>query len=281
MAWKSVASGSIFIAIGVLVSCVGLECFLLPNHFIDGGVTGVSMLASKSAKLPLPALLLLFNLPFIALGYRHVGHRFALKSFAAITLQAICLAAFPWPVATHDKLLAATFGGFFTGAGVGMAIRGGCVLDGTEILAVIVSKRSFATVGEVVLALNVLIFSIAAALLGVEAALYSTLTYFAGSKTIDYVLHGIEAYHGVLIVSAKFGEIRQAILSDLGRGCTTLVGKGGYSGNSQEILFCVVTRLEVTRLETIVREKDENAFFVILQALEANGGVVKKRAALH
>ena len=269
--------GVFCILAGVLVSCVGLESFLLPTHFIDGGVTGISMLAARSAKMPLPALLLLFNLPFIALGFRHVGRGFALRSFLAIAVQALCLTFLHFPTATEDKLLAATFGGFFTGAGVGLAMRGGCVLDGTEILAVIVSKRSFATVGEVVLALNVVIFSLAALLLGVEAALYSTLTYFAGSKTIDYVLHGIEAYHGVLIVSGKFAAIRQAILNDLGRGCTTLVGKGGYTGEAQEVLFCVVTRLEVTRLETIVREKDENAFFVILQALEANGGVVKQR----
>jgi uncharacterized membrane-anchored protein YitT (DUF2179 family) len=278
MTYRPYLESALYSASGVLVSCLGLAGFLLPSAFIDGGVTGISMLAARLLGAPLEVWLIAVNLPFVVVGYRHIGRSFALRSLAAVLLQSACLAWIPFPVATHDKLLAATFGGFFTGAGVGLAIRGGCVLDGTEILAVLVSKRSFATVGEVVLLLNAAIFSLAASVLGVETALYSTLTYFAGSKTIDYVLHGIEAYHGVLIVSADHEPIRRALLSELGRGVTTLVGKGGYSDHERQVLFCVVTRLEITRVETLVKSKDPAAFFVVLQVHEASGGRIKRRA---
>jgi uncharacterized membrane-anchored protein YitT (DUF2179 family) len=278
MTYRPYLESALYTLGGVLISCLGLAGFLLPNAFIDGGVTGISMLAARMFGLPLAIWLIVVNLPFVFVGFRHVGRPFALRSFAAILLQSACLAIIPFPMATHDKLLAATFGGFFTGAGVGLAIRGGSVLDGTEVLAVLVSKRSFATVGEVVLVLNAAIFSLAALVLGVETALYSTLTYFAGSKTIDYVLHGIEAYHGVLIVSADHGPIRQALLSELGRGVTTLVGKGGYTDSDRQVLFCVVTRLEITRVEALVKSKDPAAFFVVLQVHEASGGRIKKRA---
>lgn len=269
---------ALYIVAGVALSSLGLAGFLLPTGFIDGGVTGISMLLAQLSPWPLSVWLILVSLPFVAVGYRQLGRAFALKSFAAIVLQAVLLLVVPFPEATHDKLLAAAFGGFFTGAGVGLAIRGGAVLDGTEILAVLISKRSFATVGELVLVLNAAIFSLAALFLGIEAALYSTLTYFAGSKTIDYVLHGIEAYHGVLIMSGQHVSIRQAILQELGRGVTTLVAKGGYTENEQQVLFCVVTRLEITRLETLVKTKDPAAFFVVLQVHEASGGRVKQRA---
>ena len=268
---------AIYLVAGTLVSAMGLTSFLLPSHFIDGGVTGVSMLLAGLSGLPLPVLLVVINAPFIVLGYRHIGRTFAVKSSVAIVLHAACLALVPFPVATEDKLLAATFGGFFVGAGVGLAIRGGGVIDGTEILAVLVSKRSFATIGEVVLGLNVAIFLAAAFFLGVEPALYSVLTYFAGSKTIDYLLHGIEAYNGVLIVSERHEVIRQAILNELGRGVTTFLAKGGFTAAEQQVLFCVVTRLEITRLEGIVKGMDANAFIVVLPVHEVTGGVLQKR----
>jgi uncharacterized membrane-anchored protein YitT (DUF2179 family) len=268
----------VYIVAGVGVSSLGLASFLLPAHFIDGGVTGVSMLFAKLSRLPLSVFLVAVNAPFVVLGYKHVGSRFAFRSSVAIVAQAICLAVVPFPAATTDKFLAAMFGGFFVGAGVGLAIRGGGVLDGTEILAVLVSRRSFATVGEVVLALNAIIFSAAAFSLGVEPALYSALTYFAGSKTIDYLLHGIEAYNGVLVVSGKHEAIREAILRELNRGVTAFVAKGGFTASGQEVLFCVVTRLEVTRLEGVVKTIDPSAFIVVLPVHEATGGMVKKRA---
>lgn len=270
--WSAVS-----LIVGTLVAGLGLASFLLPNHFIDGGVTGVSMLLAHLTGIPLPVLLVLVNAPFILLGYRHVGRLFAIKSSLAILGLALVIAVIPYPVATGDKLLGSVFGGFFVGAGVGLAIRGGGVLDGTEILAVILSKRTFATLGEVILGLNVVIFSIAAIFLGVEPALYSILTYIAATKTIDYLLHGIEAFNGVLIVSAQHEVIRQAILSELGRGVTAFKATGGFTTTEQEVLFCVVTRLEITRLEALVKSKDDAAFTVILPVLETSGGVIKKR----
>lgn len=263
---------------GVLSAAVGLTSFLLPNHFIDGGVTGLSMLLARLSPVPLPVLLVAVNAPFVLVAYRHVGRAFAIKSALAILGLTLCLALIPFPAATDDKLLGAVFGGCFVGAGVGLAIRGGGVLDGTEVLAVVLSRRTFATVGEVILGLNVIIFTVAAGFLGIEPALYSVLTYFAASKTIDYLLHGIEAYNGVLIVSTHSETIRQALLTELGRGVTTFQAKGGYTDAPQVVLYCVVTRLELTRLQGIVKAKDREAFVVVSPVLEASGGVIKRRA---
>jgi uncharacterized membrane-anchored protein YitT (DUF2179 family) len=259
------------------MAAIGLESFLLPNHFIDGGITGISMLLSAKTNWPLSIFLVVINLPFVALGYRHLGKAFAMKSAVAILGLAIVLAVVQFPIATNDKLLGAVFGGFFLGAGVGLAIRSGTVLDGTEILALLASVRTFATVGEIVLVLNAAIFSVAALFFGIEPALYSMLTYFAASKTIDYLLHGIEAYQGVLIFTQNPMAIRQAILTELHRGVTTLKGKGGYTESESEVLLCIVTRLETTRLQNLVREIDSVAFIVTLPVLDAQGGTLKKR----
>ena len=270
-------SNSLLLIAGTLVAGLGLASFLLPNHFIDGGVTGVSMLLANLLGLPLGVLLVVVNAPFVALGYRHIGKAFAIKSTLAIVGLAVWLILIPYPVATADKLLGAVFGGFFVGAGVVLAIRGGGVLDGTEILAVILSKRTFATVGEVILGLNVVIFCFAALHIGVEPALYSVLTYFTAFKTIDYLLHGIEAYNAVTIFSARHEPIRQAILRELGRGVTVLKAIGGYTAAEQEVLYCVVTRLELTRLESLVKAIDQSAFIVVSPVHEVIGGVVKQR----
>jgi uncharacterized membrane-anchored protein YitT (DUF2179 family) len=262
---------------GVVVAALGIDSFLLPLHFIDGGVTGISMLLAKLTGLPLPILLVVVNAPFVALGRRYLGGKFALRSALGIVGVALALQTIPFPPATNDKLLASVFGGFFVGAGVALAMRGGGVLDGTEVLAVIVSRRTFATVGEVILGLNVAIFGGAAFLLGLESALYSALTYFAASKTIDYVLHGIEAYNGVMVFSNQHTAIRKAILREMQRGVTVLKAEGGYTSAEQNVLFCVVTRLELARLEAVVKSADESAFVVVLPVLETSGGVVKRR----
>jgi len=270
----------LFLLLGVLVAAIGLECFLLPNGFIDGGITGISMLLADLTPIPLSIWLVLVNVPFVMVGNRLIGRTFAIQSGVAILGLALAVAFVPFPVVTSDKFLGAAFGGFFVGAGVGLAIRSGGVLDGTEILAVVLSSRTFATVGEVILGLNVCIFSVAAIFLGVEPALYSMLTYLAASKTIDYLLHGIEAYNGVMIMTNHRDAIRTAILEELGRGVTNFKTLGGYSGTEQEVLFCVVTRLEITKLETIVNRSDPKAFVVVLPVLDAKGGVVKRRAIL-
>jgi uncharacterized membrane-anchored protein YitT (DUF2179 family) len=273
------AANFLLVALGILSAAFGLKGFLLSSRFIDGGVTGVSMLLSDVLGVPLALLIPLINLPFIALGYKQVGARFAVKSAAAIAGLSVCLALIHFPDVTPDKLLTAVFGGFFIGAGIGLAIRGGAVLDGTEVAALLVSKRSsLLRVGDVILILNVFIFSAAAFFLGVESALYSILTYFAASKTIDFLLHGIEQYTAVVIVSEHSEQIRQSIIRDLARGVTIYTGRRGWTDTEQNILFCVVTRLEIGRVRSLVADYDPSAFVVVYPLSDVHGGVVKKSA---
>ena len=267
-----------FIVAGIFSAGMGLKGFLLSSRFIDGGVTGISMLLADVAGLPLSIWILLINLPFVAVGYRQIGGKFALKSALAIAGLSVCLALVKYPDVTPDKLLTAVFGGFFIGAGIGLAIRGGAVLDGTEIAALLISKTShLLKVGDVILILNIFIFLAAALFLGIESALYSILTYFAASKTIDFILHGIEEYTGITIVSSRNEAIRAAILNDLGRGVTIYKGRGGFSDTEQDILYCVVTRLEIAKVRKIVEELDDSAFIVIQSISDAGGGLVKRR----
>lgn len=269
----------VLIILGILSAGLGLKGFLLTSHFIDGGVTGVSMLLSSVLGWQLSILILVINLPFIAIGYRQIGKEFAFKSALAIAGLSLCLAFVKYPDVTPDKLLTAVFGGFFIGAGIGLAIRGGAVLDGTEIAALLVSKgSSLLKVGDVILILNIFIFSAAAFFLGIESALYSILTYFAASKTIDFIIHGIEEYTAVVIVSEKSEAIRQAIISVLGRGVTVYKGRGGLTDAEQDILFCVVTRLEIGRVKSVAVEIDRGAFIVVHALADVDGGVVKKTA---
>ncbi len=267
----------LFLLMGTLISVWGLDSFLVPNHFIDGGVTGISMLLAHFVGGPLGVWIAVANLPFIYLGYRFINREFAIKTAIAIGAMAFWLWLIPFPMVTEDHLLGALFGGIFVGAGVGLALRGGAVTDGTEILAVILSKRMAATVGEIILVLNALIFLFAAIFIGAEPALYSVLTYFAAFKTIDFILHGIEAYNGVMVFSSKNESIRKSILDQLGRGVTMLKGAGGYTAAEQQVLYCVVTRLELPKLQSLVREIDENAFVVVAPVHEVSGGVIKQR----
>lgn len=275
-----VARGAVhllLVVLGIFSAAFGLKGFLLSSRFIDGGVTGVSMLLSDVLGVPLALLIPLINLPFVALGYKQVGARFAVKSAAAIAGLSACLALVHFPDVTPDKLLTAVFGGFFIGAGIGLAIRGGAVLDGTEVTALLVSRRSsLLRVGDVILILNVFIFSAAAFFLGVESALYSILTYFAASKTVDFLLHGIEEHTAVIIVSERSEEIRQLIIRDLARGVTVYKGRRGWTDAEQDILFCVITRLEIGRVRSLVEDYDPSAFVVVHPLSDVYGGVVKK-----
>jgi len=265
------------IILGILSAAFGLKGFLLSSHFIDGGVTGVSMLLSNVLGWQLAVLIPIINVPFIALAYKQLGRDFAIRSVLAIAGLSLCLAFVKFPDVTPDRLLTAVFGGFFIGAGIGLAIRGGAVLDGTEIAALLISKSShLLKVGDVILILNVVIFLTAAFFLGVESALYSMLTYFAASKTIDFLIHGVEEHTAIIIMSEKSNEIRHEILRCLKRGITVFKGKGGLSYDDQDILFCVVTRLEIGRVKAVVNEYDRNAFVVIHGLADAEGGVVKR-----
>lgn len=274
------ALNTALIVLGILSAGLGLKGFLLSSHFIDGGVTGVSMLLANVLGWPLSILILVINLPFIALGYRQIGRTFAIKSTLAIAGLALCLAFVKYPDVTPDKLLTAVFGGFFIGAGIGLAIRGGAVLDGTEIAALLISKSShLLKVGDVILLLNILIFLTAAIFLGIESALYSMLTYFAASKTIDFLIHGVDEHTAITIISDKSEEIRQVIIRDLRRGVTIYKGEGGLDRTAQDILFCVVTRLEIGRIKTAAHEIDAAAFVVVHPLADAEGGVLKKLAS--
>ena len=266
------------IVLGILSAAMGLKGFLLSSNFIDGGVTGVSLLLVKTSGLPLAVWLPLVNLPFVVVGYRQMGRAFALRSALAITGLAVVLATVPYPDVTPDLVLTAVFGGFFLGAGIGLAIRGGAVLDGTEIAALLISKRvSVLRVGDVILAFNVVLFLVAMTVLGIDAALYSILTYMAAARTVDFVLYGLDAYTAITIMSDMNATIRERITQDLGRGVTVYRGYGGLSGAEQDILYCVVTRLEIGKVRSIVRDLDAGAFIVFHPLVGAEGGVVKAR----
>ena len=270
------------VACGILSAGLGLKGFLLPNHFIDGGVTGISLIVNAVSGIPLPFLLLLLNLRFILLGLTQMGRSFAVKSILAISGLALAVALIQYPIVTSDKLLVAAFGGFFLGAGIGLAMRGGAVIDGTEVLAVYISKRTGLTIGDVILIFNVMIFSTAAYVLSLEAALYSMLTYISASKTVDFIVEGIEEYVGVTVISSHHEEIRQMIIAQIRRGVTVYSGKRGYgkSGekpNQSDIIFTVVTRLEIGKLKSEVEKIDPNAFVFMTNVLDVKGGMIKKR----
>lgn len=273
------------IIIGIISAGFGLEGFLIPNSFIDGGVTGISLLVLELTGYSLSILLIIINLPFIILGAFQISRQFAIKSILAIMGLALAVHFIPYPVVTSDKLLIAVFGGFFLGAGIGLAMRGGAVLDGTEVLAIYISKKTGLTIGDVILIFNILIFSFGAYILSVEIALYAILTYLAASKTVDFVIEGVEEYTGVTIISPKTDEVRFMIIEKLGRGVTIYNGKGGYAKEGEplkdtQILFTVITRLEIAKLQSEIHKIDPGAFIVMNSLKDTKGGMVKKRLPL-
>jgi uncharacterized membrane-anchored protein YitT (DUF2179 family) len=271
----------LLIILGIFSAGFGLEGFLLPNNFIDGGATGISLLISEVTKLPLALLLLIINIPFVVLGYRQIGKWFTVKTIFAIIGLALCITFVHYPVITSDKLLISVFGGFFLGAGIGFAVRAGGVLDGTEVLAIYISRKTTISVGDIVLVFNVGIFSVAAYLLSIETALYSILIYLAASRTMDFLIEGIEEYTGVTIVSPKSEEISAMITDKLGRGITVYKGMHGFGKrghvSDMNILFTVITRLEISRLRAEVEAIDPHAFIVMQSLKDTKGGMIKKR----
>lgn len=272
----------ILICIGVVMASIGLKEFLLPNDFLDGGAMGLSLLTEIMTGVELSFLIVLINLPFIIIGAKQISMEFAVKSALAILALSLLVHFITLPAITSDKLLISVFGGFFLGAGIGFAIRGGAVIDGTEVLAIYVSKKTSLSVGDFISVFNVILFSFSALLVSVETAMYSMLTYFAASKTVDFIINGIEEYIGVTIVSRNATEVKQAIIDKLGRGVTVYnsesgYGKTGVNFNENKILFCVVTRLEVTRLLLEIDKIDEEAFVVQHSIKDTKGGMIKKR----
>ena len=278
-----IAKETVFILIGIILAGFGLKGFLLPNSFIDGGAMGISLLISETTSVSLSILIVAINLPFLILGYSQIGKQFALKSIIAIIGLAIVVHFIPYPLITTDKLLIAVFGGFFLGAGIGMAIRGGSVIDGTEVLAIHLSRKTGLTIGDIILILNIIIFSFGAYILSIEIALYAMLTYLAAAKTINFVIEGVDEYTGITIISDNSDKIRLMITEKLGRGVTIYAGKGGYRKRSEslkevDIIYTVITRLEIARLRTEIDKIDSDAFIIMNSIKDIKGGVIKKRS---
>ena len=273
------------IAAGIAAATLGLKGFLLPNGFLDGGATGISLLLTLKTEIDVSIWIMVINLPLIVIGWRQVSKSFAIKTFVAIAVFAVVIHFFEMQSLTQDKLLISVFGGFFLGAGIGLAMRGGCVIDGTEVLAVFISRKSSLSVGDFIAIFNIILFSTAAFLVSLETALYSMLTYITASKTIDFIITGIEEYIGVTIISEKNAEIKASIVNNLGRAVTVYKGVGGFGKRGlvegeRKILFAVVTRLEVHRLVTEIEKIDPEAFVVQHTINDTKGGMIKKRS-LH
>ncbi len=280
--WESIIKDTFLIVLGILSATFGLKGFLLPNSYIDGGVTGISLLISITTKLHLSALILIINIPFLFLALKQINKALVIRSIISITGLSLSLIFIKVPIITNDKLLTAVFGGFFLGGGIGLAIRGGTVIDGTEILAIYLSKKIGATIGDIIWLINILIFTIAAYFLSIEISLYSILIYLSASKTADFIIDGIEEYIGVTIISEHSDEIRLMIINKLGRGVTLYYGKRGYAMEGEnlkktDVIFSVITRLEIAKLRNEVDKIDPTAFIVMNSIKETKGGVIKKR----
>jgi len=275
----------ILISAGIFSAAFGFKGFLLSNHFIDGGATGMALLLSVITKIPLYYLILLINIPFVLLAYSTIGKQFAVKTAIAISGLALCLATVTFPNITNDNLLVAVFGGFFLGAGIGLAVRGGAVIDGTEVLAIYLSKKLGTTIGDIIILINVLIFSTAAYFLSIEVAMYSMITYLSASKTLDFLVEGLEEYIGVTIISRHCEEVRQMIINTMGRGVTVYSGKRGYGKQGEmrdtDIIYTVITRLELNKLNTEIEKIAPDAFVVMSSVKDTKGGMIKKRPLAH
>lgn len=273
---------SFFIILGVFSASFGLKGFLLPNSFLDGGVIGISLILAEVSGVSLSILIVLINIPFLLLGFSTISKQFAIKSIIAIVLLATAIYLIPFPSITDDKLLIAVFGGFFLGVGIGLSVRGGAVIDGTEVLAVFISRRTALTIGDIILVFNILIFGVAALVFSIEIALYAILTYLSASKMVDFIITGVEEYVGVTIISDKSEEIRLAIIEKMGRACTLYTGKKGYAKRGEalkrtDIVYTLLTRLEIARLQTEIDKIDQDAFIVMHSIKDAKGGMIKKR----
>ena len=274
-------SDIIYLFLGVISASFALKSFLVPNHFLDGGVTGISLLLYEVKGWNLGLLLILLNIPFIVLAYFKVGKHFAIRSSVTIILIALLMYFVPFQELTHDKLLVAMFGGFFLGIGIGLCMRGGGTFDGMEVLALMTFKKSSFSITEIILGMNAIIFIIAA-MFKVETALYAILTYLIASQITKYVIEGIEAYTGVTIISGNSEEIKKALVLTLNRGITVYKGERGFMKESFEqsadvdIIFTIVTRLEVRKLQNIVHEIDPKAFIFTQTVREPQGGIVKE-----
>jgi uncharacterized membrane-anchored protein YitT (DUF2179 family) len=268
--------------LAVTLASIGLKAFLLPNQFLDGGVTGISLILQAKFGWDVSWLIIILNIPFVVLGFKQISSVFALKSGMSILILALMVHFIEIPTITEDKLLIAVFGGVFLGGGIGFAMRGGGVIDGTEVMAVSVSRKSTLTVGDFITIFNVLLFCVAALMLDVERAMYSILTYFAASKTVDFIINGWEEYIGLTIISHHSLEVEKMIRQKLRGGMTVYKGEFGFrdvspSHENKRIVFCAITRLEVSNMISEIEAIDPNAFIIQHPIKDTKGGVIKKR----
>jgi len=277
-------SDIIYTTIGILFCAFALKGFLVPNQFFDGGITGISLLIHEIYHINIAYIIIVANIPFIIMGSYLINRKFAIRTLIAVIGLGLCLLFIPYPQVTSDKLLVSIFGGVFMGIGVGMAIRGGCALDGVEVLALYTIKKVSFTISEIILGINILIFLIAATMLGLPTALYSILTYYTASRMTSFVVEGLEEYTGVTIISGQSEAIKEKLVMELGRGITVYKGERGFlkesfdTSHPVDIVFTVVTRLELRRLKNLVHSIDSNAFVFTSLVKEAAGGVLKRRA---
>ncbi|MFM6955244.1 MAG: YitT family protein [Ignavibacteria bacterium] len=268
-------------AVGIVSAAFGLKGFLLPNNFIDGGATGIALLLTTIFDLPLPLLIILVNIPFILMGSKVIGMQFAIRTTIAIITLALVLVFVEFPIITNDKLLVAIFGGFFLGAGIGLNVRGQAVIDGTEVMAIMFSRKLKTTIGDIILITNIIIFGICAYILSIETALYSMVTYMVASRSLDYISVGIDEYLGVTIISDKCMVIKDMITESFGRGVTIYRGKGGYGKRGhiedKDILYSVITRFEISKISQEIENIDPFAFVVMSPVKDTIGGMIKKR----
>ena len=275
---QKVFARTIMVSLGAIIMALGLELFLVPNHIMDGGIVGVSIITAHLLKLPLGIFIFILNLPFIYLGYKQIGKTFALSTGLGITVLSVAtLVLHNIHPFTEDTLLATVFGGMILGVGVGIVIRYGGSLDGTEILAILFNSKTPFSVGEIIMFFNVIIFTVAGFVFNWEQAMYSIIAYYIAYKMIDIVIQGLEESKSVYIISDDIDEIGQTIMDRLGRGVTFLHGEGAYTGNDKKVIFTVITRLEESKLKSIVAEIDDNAFLAIGNIAEVKGGRFKKK----
>ncbi|MCM3341028.1 YitT family protein [Paenibacillus sp. MER TA 81-3] len=269
----------IFITAGAVLMGVALELFLVPNNVIDGGITGVSIVISKVTNLPLGLFIFIINLPFLIIGYKQIGKTFAFSTlYGIVVMSGTTLWLHHADAFTNEKILAVLFGGLILGLGVGLVLRFGGSLDGTEIVAILFSKKTRVPVGQIILFINVFIFIVAGFVFGWDSAMYSIFTFYIASKVMDVVVEGLNESKSVTIISSEYEEVSQAILDRLGRSTTFLYGRGGYSKEDTQIIYCVVTRLELAKLKAIVQEIDEKAFIAIESVSDVLGGNFQKNS---
>jgi len=281
--WRSIFSISsiLYSVLGVLAAMIALEGFMLPNHFIDGGITGISIVSESLFGIPFTIFLIFYNLPFLILGYKRIGKTFAVRAFLAIVLLTLLMYFIEIPAFTNDKVLIAVFGGFLIGLGIGLVIRGGGVLDGLEIIAFYTTRNSSFSTGEIILAFNAVIFIISAFVFSVETAMYSFLVYFTAMKTSDYVVDGFEEFTALNIISKECDEVKALIVKDLGKAITVYRGERGYLPDSFDIKYdcdivmTIVSRLEIHRLKEAILKIDADAFFYVQRIKEVKGGIGK------